>query len=204
MRCPPLWARVLFGAGIAAVALPAWGHTTQGVGDFHAGFLHPITAPEHVIAFLALGILASQRGHTGLRTVIIFVIAATIGACAALSLPLHPVVDLVNIASIIILGALVASNWACPQTFLYPLAAITGLSHGLANGSAVAAPIKSYLFIPGFVVAILLVVGIGLAASDWLLQKRIGWMQIAIRAAGSWIAAIGILVLAASWKTLVP
>jgi hypothetical protein len=44
----------------------------------------------------------------------------------------------------------------------------------------------------------------GFITTDWLLRRKIGWVRIALRVAGSWIAAIGILVLAVIWRTLFP
>jgi len=38
----------------------------------------------------------------------------------------------------------------------------------------------------------------GLIVTDYLLRRKAGWIHIAVRVAGSWIAAIGILVLATS------
>jgi hypothetical protein len=52
------------------------------------------------------------------------------------------------------------------------------------------------------VVASILTVSIGLITADWLLQRKIGWVGIAVRVAGSWITAIGVLVLAGNWKAL--
>ena len=196
------WTRRLCGAGAAFASAPAWAHTTQGVGDFHAGFLHPLTSPEHIIAFVALGILASQQSRSGLRALIIFWIAGAIGATAALWMPAYTLVDAINIAWMIFVGGLVATHWSYPALALYPLAALFGLTHGLANGAAIEPPLKAYLFIPGYVVASMLAVSVGLVASDWLLDKKIGWMNVAVRVAGSWIAAIGILVLAGNWKSL--
>lgn len=202
MDRPLRWARLLCAAGLAISARPGWAHTTKGVGDFHAGFLHPLTAPEHIIAFVALGILASQQGRSGLRALAFFWIAGAIGATSALWIPALTIIDLINIASMIAIGGMIAANLPYPAIILYPLATLIGLSHGLANGAAIEPPLKSYLFIPGYVVSSITAVGFGLVATDWLLQRKIGWVEIAVRVAGSWIAAIAILVLAGNWNAL--
>ena len=67
---------------------------------------------------------------------------------------------------------------------------------------AVTALIKPYLFIPGVGLAGLVVTGYGMIMTDYVLRRKVGWMTIAVRVAGSWIAAIGLLVLATSWKRL--
>jgi urease accessory protein len=188
--------------GLAIAAAPGWAHTTKGVGDFHAGFLHPLTAPEHIIAFVAFGMLASQQGLWGLRALVLLWIAGAIGATAALWTPAQTLVDLINIASMIALGGMIAANFSYPAIVLYPLAAVVGLSHGLANGAAIEPPLKAYLFIPGYVVSSIATVSIGLVVTDWLLQRKVEWVKIAVRVAGSWIAAIAVLVLAGNWNSL--
>lgn len=202
MSRPPRGALLALASGMVFAADAAHAHTTKGIGDFHAGFLHPMTAPEHVIAFVALGILASQMGRPALRALPVAWIAAAVGAIAALWVPMNDAFTLVNILSIIAFGSLIALAWGCPPILLTLLLAITGLTHGLANGSAMASPIKPYLFIPGFLVALVLAVGVGIVAADAALERKVDWMKIAVRVSGSWIAAVGILVLAANWKSL--
>jgi hypothetical protein len=70
------------------------------------------------------------------------------------------------------------------------------------DAPALTQPIKPYLFIPGLGLAGLMLSGYALIAVDWVLRQKYAWMRIAVRVLGSWIAAIGILVLAASAKTL--
>jgi urease accessory protein len=57
---------------------------------------------------------------------------------------------------------------------------------------------KPYLYIPGVALAGLAVTAYGLMVTDYLLRRKADWIHIAVRVAGSWIAAIGILVLATS------
>lgn len=173
------------------------------MGDFYAGFLHPLTALEHVLPFLALGILCGQQGQRAQAALPLFWIALMVGATLALWVPSVPVVDLINILSGLILGALIAAALSLPLTAYLALALVFGLSHGYANGTAIAPPIKPYLFIPGLGLAGLVVTGYGVIMTDYLLRRKVGWITIALRVAGSWIAAIGLLVLATSWKRLV-
>ena len=172
------------------------------MGDFYAGFLHPVTALEHVLPFLALGILCGQQGQRAQVALPLFWVALMAGATAALWLPGLAGVDLLNILSALILGALIAAALPLPTLVYSALALLFGLSHGYANGTAVTGLIKPYLFIPGFGLAGLVVTGYGMIMTDYVLRRKVGWMTIAVRVAGSWVAAIGLLVLATSWKRL--
>jgi urease accessory protein len=172
-------------------------------GDFYAGALHPLTALEHVLPFLALGILAGQRGAEKTRSVVLAFPAATIaGACLALWLPSLPGIAAVNIVSAVLFGALVAAAWPLPAPVFYGLAVLFGFTHGYANGAAVTDKIAPYLFISGIAVAAAAVLAYGMLFTDFLLQQKPGWLRIAVRVAGSWIAAIGLLVLSISGKAL--
>lgn len=188
--------------GIAACLLftagSAHAHSaTQGAGDFYAGALHALTALEHALPFLALGILAGQQGRKSELVLLVFCVALAAGATAALWAPALPYVGLLNILSAILFGGLVAAAWSLPMAFCYGIATVFGLTHGFANGAGMVEQTKPYLFVPGVALAGLAVTAYGLIFTNFLLRRKAHWTHIAVRVAGSWIAAIGILVLAA-------
>jgi len=190
-------------ACLMAMATSAQAHTAaKEVGDFYAGFLHPVTALEHVLPLLALGLFVGQQGHRATAALLVFSLMLMLGAASALWLPAMPYVGLLNILSAVLLGGLVAAAWRLPIALVQGLAVVFGLSHGFANGTAVAGAIKPYLFIPGVGVAGLIVPAWAMVATDFVLRQKAGWMHIAVRVAGSWIAAIGILVLATSGRAI--
>jgi urease accessory protein len=201
-----IWRRAAQAAALCLALLATGAHahsSVKGVGDFYAGFLHPLTALENVLPFLALGILCGQHGQRAQAALPLFWIALMLGATVALWLPGLPAADLVNILSALMLGALIAAAFPLPVPVYLALALVFGLSHGYANGSAITPLIKPYLFIPGVGLAGLVVTGYGVIMTDYVLRRKVGWMTIAVRVAGSWIAAIGLLVLATSWKRLI-
>jgi urease accessory protein len=190
-------------AGVALCLLLAAGcayahSATPGVSDFYAGALHALTALEHVLPFLALGILAGQQGRKAEPALLVFCLALAAGATVALWIPPPPYVGLLNIFSAILFGGLVAAAWSLPMAFCCGIAAVFGLSHGFANGAGMIQQTKPYLYIPGVALAGLAVTAYGLIVTDYLLRRKAGWIHIAVRVAGSWIAAIGMLVLATS------
>jgi urease accessory protein len=188
---------------LALLATGAQAHSSvPGVGDFYAGFLHPLTALEHVLPFLALGMLCGQQGQRAQAALPLFWVALMLGAAAPLWLPGLPWVDLINILSGLVLGALIAAAAALPVPIYLVLALVFGLSHGYANGTAITQIIRPYLFIPGVGLAGLVVTGYGVVMVDYLLRRKIGWMATAVRIAGGLIAAIALVVLATGWKRL--
>ena len=194
-------------AGAAACLMAASGaahaHTAaKEVGDFYAGVLHPITALEHVLSFMALGLLVGQQGRKASSAVLVFSVMLMLGATSALWLPAVPYVGLLNISSAVLLGGLIALARPLPVVVTQGIAVVFGLSHGFANGTAITGAVKPYLFIPGIGLAGLIVPAWGMILTDFVMRQRAGWMHIAVRVAGSWIAAIGILVLATSAATL--
>ena len=113
-------------------------HARQSFGDFYAGVAHPVTALEHALPILAMGLLAGQQGERAARwLVLVFPLALLIGGLG--SLPRRygsPAMGLLNAASFVVLGLLLAAGWRLPLPVLIALGAVFGLSHGYENGRA--------------------------------------------------------------------
>jgi hydrogenase/urease accessory protein HupE len=98
------------------------------------------------------------------------------------------------------LGALLAADCPLPLVALGGLAILLGLLHGGLNGSEfpkTSAP--GQISAAGVAAALFVVVSLlaGQAAS-----VRVPWARVAVRVAGSWIVAIGLLML--GWAMRVP
>lgn len=188
---------------LLAAASAAQAHSAiQGIDGFYAGVLHPLTALEHLLTFAALGLMAGQQGERMAPALLVFALMVMLGAAVALRIPALPYVALLNIASIVVLGALVAAAWRLPLIVLYVIALLLGLSHGYANGAELAGDLKPRLFIAGLGLAALIVPAWLMLAVEFILRQKYPWMHIAVRVAGSWITAIGILVLATSGRAI--
>ena len=82
-------------------------------GDFYGGVLHPLTALEHALPILALGLLAGQQGERAARWLVLtFPLALLLGAVLATVTPLLPSMSLLNAVSFVVLGLLVAAGLA--------------------------------------------------------------------------------------------
>lgn len=200
-----LAARIGATLGLAFGADVACAHVASAqAGAFYAGLLHPLTAPEHVLPMLALGLLAGQRVLNESQGVLLaFVVALAAGAGLAPSGTAPGWISLLNVGSLVVIGGLVATAWRWPTALLYALALGFGATHGYANGAALPLDGSPPIFVLGLVAAALLTTGYGLVVSDALRRLKPNWPRVAVRVAGSWVAAVGILVLGMGGKGLV-
>ncbi len=184
------------GALILLIAYPstAAAHlVTTGLGPFYDGALHLLLSPEDLLGLVAAIALAGLQGAKASRIAVV-TLATTWFIFSLVSLNLTVGFDFpwLNIISIIILGALVAVNPTLPPAVAALLAGLYGALHGLLNGSALAAMDSGLLSIVGVSVTVLI---IGLLCSALIVSLKAAWTRIAIRVAGSWIAAVGMLML---------
>jgi urease accessory protein len=182
--------------GIGALLLPALAaaHPIEGVGDFYSGMLHPLLALEQIVPMIALSLLAGQQERRiAVRILGIFPAALIIGSCVAQAFHLPPFYASVNTAAMVVLGLLVVLSRRMPQMPLLALTAVLGFCQGLPVGAEINGDLAPWRFIPGAGLTALIVIAYGVGLVRWL---KAPWAQVAVRVAGSWVAAIGIMVLA--------
>lgn len=152
------------------VANPALAHLNPGEhGSFAAGFSHPIFGTDHVLAMLGVGLWAALLGKGAtLRLPLAFVGAMTAGfLLALLGMPL-PFVEPAILASVLILGVLVALAVHLPASGAALTVAAFGLFHGHAHGAEIGSA-SPWGYLAGFAIASMALhlagIGIGLALS---------------------------------------
>ena len=178
------------------VTLPVAAHAhlvDARFGDFYAGLIHPLTALEHVFPFVAMGLLAGQQGARGARYVLVCFSLALIAGVTAGFFVNSPVVVYINGFSFIVIGGLVALSKGLPGWLLVVTAGVFGLTHGIANGAVLGPDTLAFNFVSGVVSAGIIIVSLGAGV---VLSLGRPWTKIAVRVAGSWIAAIGIMTMA--------
>jgi urease accessory protein len=183
-------------AGIAclAVALPgaAQAHDAFGdLGPFYQGLLHPLVDPSQGLALAAVAVLLARQPLAAVRT------AFAVLACAALAAALlHPFLP-VSVLSVQLAGVLgVAAGLAALSGLAVPVILLAAFGAGVALLAAMAGDTPSglrasALTAGGTALGITLFVLLLWGAVD-LLQSRLG--RVAGAVAGSWIAAIGLMV----------
>lgn len=185
---------VLFTIALAVASPPlAMAHlVTSGLGPFYDGALHLVISPDDLLGLLAVTLLAGLGGvKTGRLTVIILPISWFIAGLVGMRL--QGAIDLpwLSVLSFLITGVLVAVDPKLPSQAVAVLAGLLGLIHGMLNGSALAAIGAGSLALCGIVVTVFITALLVSALVVWL---RPAWTRIAVRVAGSWIAAVGMLM----------
>lgn len=181
-----LWiALTCLGLATRAHAGPA---TLESVYEGAAWFL---TQPGDLLAVLALALLIGQRGERENRLAL--VLAPTLWLLAGLfaRLFLPPGTWTLTPFLLVVLGLLVAVRAPVPSPGLTLLAGIAGLLAGLADGVALKAIPLHTVALAG--VALLVAPLLALVAVITT-PARAPWMRITIQVAGSWIVAIGMLM----------
>ena len=195
--------RVATLAGGAAVgaATAAEAHLVNtDLGPFYGGLVHPLTALEHLLPLMALGLLAGQQGTpTARRVLVAFPLGLAGGAWLSYPRLTWTGIQILNLLSLLVLGLLVAVNRHLPTGVTEGLSLIVGVTHGAANGAAAAAAgVSRELFVAG-----LLTTGVVLATlvPALVLSLRAAWTRVAVRVVGSWIAAVGLLMVSFALRT---
>ena len=191
MRAPR---RVL--AAAALLLLPATAHAhlvNTGLGPFYDGVSHFGLTPEDFLPALALAFLAGQRGsRAGRATLFALPGAWLLGGLAGLAFPTVATATALTTVSFVLLGGLVAAEAPLRPGWVVGLAVVLGLLHGTLNGGAMSEARLGTLGIAGIVATLFVVTAL---ATAMVVAIRVPWGRIAVRVAGSWIAAVGLLLL---------
>lgn len=184
------------GALICAPSL-AHAHLVETrLGDFYAGAFHPLTDFEQVLPWIALAVFAAFQGaHRARWIILVFPLALLAGGLAALALPSPPFASLLGLSLVAVTGLAVAAAASVPLFVLVGITAVMGLLHGYQNGAAMVATTDRVLFLAGVTAVGYAAITLGTGGAIAFLRGVGGWRPIALRAAGSWVAAVGIMVL---------
>jgi hydrogenase/urease accessory protein HupE len=193
MRLPHRLVLVIGGLAFASCPSRAEAHlVTTGLGPLYDGLLHVALTPEDLVPVLALALLAGLRGVThGRRALFVLPAAWLLGG--VIGLAVHGGASPRWTAlSFVLLGGLVALDARLPLGATTLLAALLGLGHGYLNGASLAGPGLGTVGLLGIVAAVFTLVAL---AASFVVPLRAAWARLVVRVAGSWIAAIGLLLI---------
>lgn len=187
-------AAVLAALGVLLLPAPGEAHlATTGLGPLYDGITHVFLTPQDLVPILAMAFLAGQNGAAaGRRTLFAlsgaWLAAGSVGYVAGVS----PVPGAAVVASFLVLGGLIALDRDLPDAVVLDLAVSVGVLHGWMNGADIAAVQGDGTALIGIGGAVFVLVSL---ASALVLSLRAEWTRIAVRVVGSWVAAVGLLLL---------
>ncbi len=173
--------------GAAAAHMP-----TAGLGPVYDGVFHLLLSPEDLIPVIALALLCGQRGAPfGRRALwllpLVWFAGGMLGMFAGSSQG-----SALTCVSFLLLGGLVAANARISLAVLTAVAALLGWFHGYLNGVGINRFDDGAYALLGLALAVFVVVALFASLVVPLHQQ---WARVAVRVAGSWVAASGLLML---------
>ena len=165
---------------------------TTGLGPLFDGIGHVIVTPEDLLPVVALALLAGLGGRPYARTVL-FTVAGAWLVGGLLGLMLGWGAPLATTAlSFLLLGGLVAADRPINVRLGVALALGLGLVHGQTSGAEMGAAGISVVGLLGTVGCLFVLVSL---VTGFVVSLERPWTRIAVRVAGSWIVAVGLLYL---------
>jgi urease accessory protein len=179
---------------VAVCPAPAEAHlNATGIGPVYDGMAHFLMSPEDLVPVLALALLAGLRGPSyGRQALFVLPTAWLIGGLLGLPESATNGSAVVSALWFLLLGGLVAADVQFPLVMATLLAVLLGLDKGYLNGAGMGRPETAVIALTGLASAVFVMSAL---ASALVLTLRAQWTRIAVRVAGSWVAAIGLLML---------
>jgi urease accessory protein len=178
---------------VAAVLAPAaaWAHAElHAGGGFVAGFLHPISGLDHLVAMVAVGLWGAVLGPPALWLLPLAFppVMALGGLLALLRMPL-PGVEVGIALSGVVMGLMVLFELRPPLWLAALIVASFAVFHGHAHGAELPAGANALLYSLAFVIATGLLHLVGILLGE---ARRWPAGRVLVRLAGAGVALVGL------------
>jgi urease accessory protein len=185
---------------LLCLLLPAtvMAHAGGEAHSFLAGALHPLSGLDHLLAMLAVGLLAGcSGGNMRWWLPASFVTAMAAGAGLGATGVEVPLIEVGVAFSLVAFGVALVSRQSLRPPMLIALAAGFALFHGHAHGTEMGANLSALPYALGFMLATALLHAIGVVLTTKTLlpfpqATLLKWSGSAIAAVG--MAALGVLL----------
>ena len=192
MKRSPVCLLAALSSIIPSVALAHTGAHTSG---FAHGFAHPISGLDHVLAMVMVGLFAYQLGGRALWIVpLAFVSAMSVGGVLGLAGIGVPFIEIGIALSVVVLGALVASNARTPVIAAVAVVGFFAIFHGYAHGAEMPANAAALTYAIAFLIAtaLLHLTGAALGLGIDKAGQRTGSAFVRVAGAFGLVAGLGI------------
>lgn len=165
-----------------------------GLGPFYDGVLHLALSPDQLLGVVGLALLAGLSGAPYGRLMLFtlplaWLAGGIVGMTGRLTLGFPAATGL----GLLVIGILVAWDRELPVPARPFVPLVFGGIAGVANGAVAAGGALQPSGLLGIVATAFVLVALLSALTVWL-ADRPPWARIVVRVAGSWIAAIGLLM----------
>jgi urease accessory protein len=175
---------------LLAATMPAYAHIgISTTSSFTAGFMHPLSGPDHMTVMIAVGLWAALKGGKAIWAwPLAFVGVMLAGAALGMVHVPVPFVEPGILESVVALGLLVALAVDLPISTGVAIIGLFALFHGHAHGAEVPEDAGGLGYMAGFALATALLHAVGIAVG---LGLGIRFRGVA-RATGGACAAVGL------------
>lgn len=182
-------------AAVLVLSSPAWAHhegTLGAAGGFAAGIAHPWFGLDHLLAMVAVGLLAAQmRGRALWVLPVAFLGTMVVGGAIGMGGVELPLMELGIALSVFALGVALAWGHKFPLAAAAACTGAVGLVHGNAHGAEMPTLAQPALYACGFLLATALLHALGIVGG--LATSRHGAMVM--RFTGAALTGAGVLML---------
>ena len=184
---------------LALSSTPAEAHlNSTGMGPIYDGLMHFLMTPEDLVPALALALLAGLRGAAhGRRASFTLPAAWLAGSLFGLTAPATTASAVLSSLWFLLLGGLVVADAKLSVSTMTALSALLGFVHGYLNRTGMGQSAFAVVAVLGLTAGVFVLI---VLAAAFVVQLRANWARIAVRVAGSWIAASGLLMLGWSFR----
>ncbi len=175
--------------------LPTVAHAHVGIGSttgFIDGVAHPFSGIDHICAMVGVGLWASQRGGRAIWLVpLAFVLVMMVGGLLGMARVFVPFVEPGIIASVLIIGLLVATATRLPLAASACVVGVFALLHGHAHGAEMPETAAGIAYGFGFVVSTILLHSCGIGLGVFANKAQAPWIS---RYSGAAMIACGVVL----------
>jgi urease accessory protein len=151
-------------ASLAFAPAVAFAHPGHDGASLATGFLHPLGGVDHIIAMVAVGLLAARLGGRAVWLVpASFVATMAVAGLAGMMGAGLPYVETGIALSVVVLAAVAVLGTAMPIAVAMGLVAFFAVFHGYAHGAEMPETMSGLAYGAGFVTATALLHGVGIA-----------------------------------------
>lgn len=175
------------------MAPPARAHlVSTGMGPVYDSVSHFLLSPENLAPVLGLALWAGLRGPDHGRWALFTATGAQLsgGLLGSALLPPGIATSLLTPGTCLTLGVLMAADLRTPVALTIVFAALVGFLGGAMNADSE----RTVSGTPGVLGDCAAVFVLMALTASLIVPLRLPWLRIVIRVAGSWLAALGLLL----------